>query len=856
MSIPVICTIIAKNYLAQARCLVESFLAHHPDGRAFVLLVDRPDGYYDLEQEPFTTVLAEDIGIPEFGVMTFRYTVLELSTAVKPFFLEYLFQNYEYDRICYFDPDIYFYQPIDEIWKKLQSYGIVLTPHLLGPLDDDFKPNELDILRAGAYNLGFIGLSRHPEVAEFLRWWKGKMAKQCIVAFDRGLFVDQRWVDLVPGLFSSVTIHRDPGCNVAYWNLYHRHVEYSDGVHTVNGSPLKFYHFSGFYPDRPDVVSKHQNRYTFRDIPIVKALFDGYQDRLYANGYETVRHWPYAYDSQNIVGVRVPDAARALWREFESNDPSWCPFDTTSDVRFLTNLLTWLNEPMGGTPSHQPLGTRLALAVYQQRPDIQRAFPDVLGHDRLEYVRWFVNWGKDDLDIDDFFVRPMAESLERILGSGTLVTRHGLVAGLYQAATSWLFRIGVGRRIERMLGARLVDRVRSVFIRPDPSGPIVPSRLPPLGTLPAEEGRLGLNVVGYLRDETGVGENARVTLRALHGQDFPVAWTMVRSHAARQNDESVLHLPQGHPYNTNLFCVNADQTNVVYSELGAGFFAGKYNIGYWHWELQRFPEAWLDRFQHLDEIWVGSHFVQNTLAHVSPIPVITMGVGVHEPPNSNVTREMLRLPEDKFVFLFVFDMLSFIERKNPFGLIEAYRRAFGPDFHDTSLVIKVTKLDQFPEHRDPLERAVASVSGNLMDGYLERSELDGLFNVCDAYVSLHRSEGFGLTIAEAMCLGKPAIATAYSGNTDFVNVTNSYPVEYHLVELDKDHGPYRKGNWWADPDLDHAAAQMRRVFENCDEAVCKGMRAAADIKRWYGSEAMARRMIERLNVISYWGQAG
>jgi glycosyltransferase involved in cell wall biosynthesis len=676
------------------------------------------------------------------------------------------------------------------------------------------------------------------------------------VAFDRGLFVDQRWVDLVPGLFSSVTIHRDPGCNVAYWNLYHRHVEYSDGEHTVNGSPLKFYHFSGFYPDHPDVVSKHQTRYTFRDIPVVKGLFDGYQDRLYANGYETVRHWPYAYDSQNIVGVRLPDAARALWREFESNDPSWCPFDTTSDVQFLTNLLAWLNEPIESTPSHQPLVTRLALAVYQQRPDIQRAFPDVLGRDRLEYVRWFVNWGKDDLNIDDFFVRPMAESLKRIFEPGTLVTRHDLVAGLYQTVTSWLFRIGVGRRIERMLGARLVDRVRSLFIRPDPGRPIGPSRLPSLGTIPMEEGRLGVNVAGYLCDETGVGESARATMRALHHQGFPLAWTMVQGHVARKNDRSVLHLPQGHPYDTNLFYVNADQTVAVYNELGPEFFAGKYNIGYWAWELEQFPEEWRDRFKYLDEIWVGSRFVQNVLAHVSPIPIVIMGVGMDRQPASNVTRGMLGLPEEKFIFLFAFDMLSIIERKNPFGVIEAYRRAFGPDFCDTALVVKVTRLDHFPEYREPLEQAMASVSGMLIDGYLDRSELDGLFNECDAYVSLHRSEGFGMTIAEAMSLGKPAIATAYSGNTDFMNVTNSYPVEYHLVELEQDHGPYRKGNWWADPDLDHAAAQMRRVFENRDEAVRKGVRAAADIKRWYGSEAMARRMIERLNVISYWGQAG
>jgi glycosyltransferase involved in cell wall biosynthesis len=183
-------------------------------------------------------------------------------------------------------------------------------------------------------------------------------------------------------------------------------------------------------------------------------------------------------------------------------------------------------------------------------------------------------------------------------------------------------------------------------------------------------------------------------------------------------------------------------------------------------------------------------------------------------------------------------------------VIEAYQRAFGPDFGDTALVIKVTKLDQFPEHREPLEQAVASVSGILIDGYLDRSELDGLFNACDVYVSLHRSEGFGMTIAEAMSLGKPVIATDYAGNTDYMNVSNSYPVEYRLIELEQDYGPYKKGQVWADPDLDHAAAQMRCVFENHDEAMRKGKRAAADIKHWYGSEAMARKIIERLKIIA------
>jgi glycosyltransferase involved in cell wall biosynthesis len=227
-----------------------------------------------------------------------------------------------------------------------------------------------------------------------------------------------------------------------------------------------------------------------------------------------------------------------------------------------------------------------------------------------------------------------------------------------------------------------------------------------------------------------------------------------------------------------------------------------------------------------------------------------MGVGMDRRPPSNVTRDALGLPEDKFLFLFTFDMLSFIERKNPWGAIEAYRRAFGPDFNETSLIIKVTNLDQFPQHREPLRQAVASVKGILMDGYLERAELDGLFNLCDAYVSLHRSEGFGMTIAEAMHLGKPVIATDYSGNADYMNVNNSYPVGYELVELEQDHGPYKKGGVWADPDLDHAAAQMRRAFENQDEARFKGRRAAADIERWYGSEAMARKIMGRFEVIA------
>lgn len=848
MNIPVICTIIAKNYLAHARCLTESFIRYHPDGRVFVLLVDRPDGFHDFSQEPFTTLLAEEIGIPEFDMMAFRYTIVELSTAVKPFFLSYLFRNYDYEAICYFDPDIYFYHPIDEIWDKLKTHGIVLTPHLTGPLNEGFYPDEQAILRSGAYNLGFIGLSRHTELDEFLTWWQGKLSKYCLGAVERGLFVDQRWIDLAAARFSSVYVHRDPGCNVAYWNLYHRCLEFHDDKYVVNGSPLKFFHFSGYSPDRPNELSKFQNRYTFEDLPQVKPLFDGYRERLLAHGYETVKNWPYSYSTLTYEGVRIPEAARRLWRDLESLDPSWNLFrDKDGKNEFFDHLLAWLNEPADKTT--EPLITRLALAIYQQQPELRQNFPDVLGRDRIAYARWYITSVEQTFAIDPFFVRPMAESFQR--------ARLGWKLGLYQKFTSWLFSIGLGAKIERFLGQRLVGYIRNFFVptssnRPTTSLSAPNMSKPPLPVLASKPRgtRLGVNVVGYLRDETGVGENARAIMRALHAQDFPVAWTMARSDEARKNDQSVLHLPQGHPYSVNLLCVNADQLPVVRGDLGADFFAGKYNIGYWHWELEHFPAQWRDRFQYLDEIWVGSKFVQSALAQISPIPVLTMGIPVNRRPDSGLTRAHLGLPEDKFIFLFVFDMLSYIERKNPYGVIEAYRRAFGPAFNDTILVIKVTKLDKFPEDRARLAQAVASVSGILLDGYLDRPEVDSLFRHCDAYVSLHRSEGFGLTIAEAMACGKPVIATDYSGNTDFMNVNNSYPVAYRIVELKQDYGPYPKGSVWAEPDLDHAAALLRHVFEHPDEAQRIGARAAADIELYYNSSTIARKVIERIRMVA------
>jgi len=325
---PVICTIVASNYLAYARCLAKSFLSHHPDGKVFALVVDNPGGGPPDDSEPFTVVPVIDIREPGLSDLARRYTVVELCTAVKPFFLQHLFEKYGFEKLCYFDPDIWFYDRIDELFALLDEADFVLLPHILDFLDDGFIPDELRILQVGAYNLGFLGLARRDKCERFLTWWKGKLLKYCRIELDRGLFVDQRWMDLVPSLFAKVYIHRDPSCDVAYWNLSHRFVTRDGGRYLVNGVPLKFFHFSGLEPENMGHISRHQTRFTLDQRPELKPLFEAYCRELASAGYRAPRHLGRSFYLrfaeillrtgigrviQRVLGERIIGAVRRLF---------------------------------------------------------------------------------------------------------------------------------------------------------------------------------------------------------------------------------------------------------------------------------------------------------------------------------------------------------------------------------------------------------------------------------------------------------------------------------------------------------------------------------------------------------------
>jgi glycosyltransferase involved in cell wall biosynthesis len=360
-----------------------------------------------------------------------------------------------------------------------------------------------------------------------------------------------------------------------------------------------------------------------------------------------------------------------------------------------------------------------------------------------------------------------------------------------------------------------------------------------------------VNLAGYLRAETGVGEAARASARALEAAELPHVLNDVLDAWASNIETTARGARAENPYRVNLVHVNADQVSAFVRGKQAAYFEGRYNVGFWFWELARFPKEWARSFEWFDEIWVASAFAQDAISQMAPIPVVKMPLALRPrgAMGSPITRDALGLPTNRFIFLYVFDFRSVMERKNPLGLIQAFRRAFG-DRTDVLLILKTTNGDVGGVGRPVFEAAQGAANVRIIDAVVPRAEIDGLIAACDCYVSLHRSEGFGVTIAEAMGFGKPVIATAYAGNMEFTTPGNSLLVRYELVSLERDFGPYRRGTTWAEPDLDHAASLMRKVVTEPDAGRALGERARADVSRVLDPSFIGARMHERLSRVA------
>jgi glycosyltransferase involved in cell wall biosynthesis len=362
---------------------------------------------------------------------------------------------------------------------------------------------------------------------------------------------------------------------------------------------------------------------------------------------------------------------------------------------------------------------------------------------------------------------------------------------------------------------------------------------------------VGINVAGYFGSEKGVGELARSALRVVAAAKLPHAANNVVDTGSQNLENLPPSLSADNPYPINLIVINAEQF-ADFAQSRVPYFDNRLNIGYWAWELSAFPGEWSPAFDYVDEVWTISQSARDSIAASSPVPVrvVPCSLDLTREPQLRYGRDTFGIPEDVFSFLFVFDFHSAVERKNPLGLIEAFKKAFGSR-NDVQLLIKSSHSREYLDQLQMLERASVGANVRILDKVMSREALRALMTASDCYVSLHRSEGFGLTIAEAMLCGKPTVATDYSGNRDFLSAETGFPVPYNLVDIKRDHGPYRAGQQWAQPDLNYAADVLHYIERNRVAAAAMGRRAKAHVSHALHPVTISREVRRHLTELGY-----
>lgn len=435
-------------------------------------------------------------------------------------------------------------------------------------------------------------------------------------------------------------------------------------------------------------------------------------------------------------------------------------------------------------PGDRGLGarlTRLHVAIWRSREDLRTGYPHIDGPDGSGYAGWLCTYG---------------------------VEQEGLVQELLPPIPDVAYRDA------------------------DPH-------------IHEEAPRWGVNIVGFLTAELGVGEAARLLIAGLDARGVPAM--PIQGHLmppSRRGVDYSYMAPDEAAYPINILCINGDGIPVFAREAGRSFFAGRYSIALWWWEAGEPPASWQAAYELVDEIWVASRHIYDAIAPSAPVPVVQIRLPLLVPEVADRSREQLGLPRDGFQFLCVYDYHSVAARKNPVAVIEAFRRAFQPG-SGAKLVVKSINARTHPqEHARVLLAAGDHKDIVVLDHYAPSAEKNAMLAACDCYVSLHRSEGFGIPLAEAMMLGKPVIATSYGGSLEFMSDENSYLVNYKPVRVGEGAYPYAPDAMWAQPDVDHAASLMSSVFADPQQARERGERARRDMLERH-SPAVAGEIMER-----------
>ena len=327
----------------------------------------------------------------------------------------------------------------------------------------------------------------------------------------------------------------------------------------------------------------------------------------------------------------------------------------------------------------------------------------------------------------------------------------------------------------------------------------------------------GVNFIGFAQGELGLGQAMRSMVFATLAASIPLVVRKFKaSIPSRQpNDELSPYFSDRCQYPINIICVNPDTLLHLPSWVSYAEWGKTYNIGHWFWELENFPDKWQYATNIVDEIWVATDYIANAMRKSGKKVVkIPFPLQFDMPPDA-MNKQYFGINPDQFTFLCSFDFLSSMERKNPQGVIKAFKQAFPINDDSARLIIKTMNGASHSEQLQKIKSLIeADPRIQIRDESLSQEQMRGLIRSSDSYISLHRAEGLGLSLAEAMYLGKPTIATGYSGNTEFMNLTNSMLVPYALVPVPKGAYPNGKDQRWAEPDIEVAAKKMQQIVSD------------------------------------------
>lgn len=363
----------------------------------------------------------------------------------------------------------------------------------------------------------------------------------------------------------------------------------------------------------------------------------------------------------------------------------------------------------------------------------------------------------------------------------------------------------------------------------------------------------GINVVGYITSEFGLGEAVRMNIKAMHKAKIPTSLINIdpgKRHST--NDTTFNDFNENNPYSINFFQIAPNSVLDIAEKLGNDFFKEKYNILFTAWESEVFPKNLRRSLNFFDEIWVPSKFCQDVISRNFNGSVINIPHAI-EPKTIDITNSKIIdsiFSKQKFSFLFVFDFNSSIERKNTLSLVAVFIKSFQNN-NNVELIIKASGFKKNKKEKAQLDQLV-KIHKNIKVVYeiFKKNILNKIIKKSDCYVSLHRSEGFGLTMAEAMYWGKPVIATGYSGNLEFMNSFNSYLINYSLIKNILEDNNYDDEIIWAQPNEEEASSVLKYVYNNYSEASLKGKNGQKTILNSFSVEAIGDKIKNRIDFIT------